>query len=316
MERTALILGTQLRYGLAPYRTLRSPLMTDISGKHIVSTAWLADNLANPDVVILDGSWHLPAEKRDPRAEYAAAHIPGARFFDIDKTADQASHLPHMLPAAASFAASMALLGVGEGDAVVVYDASAPGIMSAARVWWTLRTFGHDNVAVLDGGFKKWKAEGRPVTADAPLPRTQKVFPARLRPSLVRNLEDMKAIVTSRSSQIADARGAGRFAGRDPEPRPGLRSGHMPGAHNVPFNTLLQADGTLKPAAELRAAFQSAGIDITKPIVTSCGSGVTAAVLSLALAILGKAEHGLYDGSWSEWGQETLDTPVASEARS
>ncbi len=288
--------------------------MTDISGKHIVSTGWLADNLANPDVVILDGSWHLPAEKRDPRAEYVSGHIPGARFFDIDKTADQASHLPHMLPAAASFSASMSLLGIGDGDAVVVYDASAPGIMSAARVWWTLRAFGHDNVAVLDGGFKKWKAEGRAVSVDAPSVRTPKEFRAKLRAALVRNVDEMREIVTSRSSQIADARSVGRFAGRDPEPRPGLRSGHMPGARNVPFGALLTAEGTLRPAAELRAAFEGAGIDVDQPIVTSCGSGVTAAVLSLALAVLGRADNGLYDGSWSEWGQESLDTPVATGA--
>lgn len=283
-----------------------------VAGKHIVSTAWLAENLGKPHVVVLDSSWHLPAEKRDARDEYDIAHIPGARFFDIDAVSDHASPLPHMMPTAAEFAAKMTELGVGADDDVIVYDASAPGIMSAGRAWWMFRAFGHDRVAILDGGLKKWKAEGRPLSDEPPPLRQPKPIAACLRPELIRVLSDMRSIVAAGSSQIADARGPGRFAGRDPEPRPGLRSGHMPGARNVPFNTMLNTDGTLKSPAELRAAFAAAGIDIERPVVTSCGSGVSAAVLSLALAVLGKPDHGLYDGSWSEWGQKSLDTPVAT----
>ena len=288
--------------------------MPDISGKHIVSTEWLAANLSDPALVVLDGSWHLPAEKRDAKAEYASAHIPVARHFDLDDISDRTSPLPHMLPTPELFAAKMHELGIGEGDCVVVYDASAPGVMSAGRPWWMLRVFGHTNVAVLDGGLKKWKAEGRPLTAEQPAPRKPSPFQARLDRGLLCTLDDMRALVASGSSQIADARSAGRFQGRDPEPRPGLRSGHMPGARNVPFTTLLNADGTLKSRPELRAAFEAAGIDFNRPIATSCGSGVTAAVLSLALAVLGRADTRLYDGSWSEWGQASLDTTVATGA--
>jgi thiosulfate/3-mercaptopyruvate sulfurtransferase len=262
---------------------------------------------------VLDGSWHLPAEQRDPRAEYRAAHIPGARFFDIDAVSDATSPLPHMLPRPEAFAGHVRRLGVGNGDCVVAYDASKLGLMSAARVWWTFRAFGHDNVAVLDGGLRKWLAEGRPVTAELPPPREPGPFTLRPMPGLVRGLAEMRALVTSGNGQIADARGAGRFAGREPEPRPGLRSGHMPGARSVPFTTLLAADGTLQSPAELRCAFEAAGIDIAKPVVTSCGSGVTAAVLSLALAVLGRSDTGLYDGSWSEWGQAGLGTPVETD---
>ncbi len=288
--------------------------MQDLTGKYVVSTQWLADHRDASDVVILDGSWHLPAEKRDPRAEYAAGHIPGARFFDIDAMSDPASSLPHMLPSPEKFAAHMKDLGVGDGDCVVAYDASVQGLFSAARVWWTLRAFGHGNVAVLDGGFKKWRAEGRAVTADATPARMVREFGARPDRDLVRSLDQMRALVVAGNAQIADARSAGRFQGLEPEPRPGLRSGHIPGARNVPFATLLSADGTLKQPAGLRAAFERAGIDVTRPVVTSCGSGVTAAVLSLALAMLGSPVHGLYDGSWSEWGQASLDTAVATGA--
>jgi thiosulfate/3-mercaptopyruvate sulfurtransferase len=286
--------------------------MPDVTGKHIVSTDWLATHLGAPDLVVLDGSWHLPAEKRDAKAEFSAAHIPGARFFDIDTVSDKTSSLPHMMPSAEQFAVQMQALGVGEGDCVVVYDASAPGLMSGGRVWWMLRAFGHTNVAVLDGGLRKWKAEGRPLTADPAPPRSPRPLGARLDPRHVRTLDEMRALVAAGGAQIADARGPGRFEGREPEPRPGLRSGHMPGARNVPFSTLLKADGTLKPKAELARVFQEAGIDVTRPVVTSCGSGVSAAVLTLALAIIGRDDTGLYDGSWSEWGQEKLGTPVAT----
>ena len=288
--------------------------MPDLIGRHVVGTDWLAGNRGAPGLVVLDGSWHLPAEQRDPRAEYRAGHIPGAVFFDIDDISDETTALPHMLPSAAKFAQRMARLGVGDGDCIVVYDASAPGLMSAARVWWTLRAFGHDNVAVLDGGLKKWRAEGRPVTADPTPQRAAEAFTPRAGTVVVRSLADMRALVAAGSGQIADARGAGRFAGREPEPRPGLRSGHMPGARNVPFATLLAADGSLRPPAELRRIFEAAGLDLARPIVTSCGSGVTAAVLSLALAVLGRPDAGLYYGSWSEWGQEGLGTAVVTGA--
>lgn len=286
--------------------------MLDLSGKHIASSEWLASNLGAPGLVILDGSWHLPAEKRDPRAEFEAAHIPGASFFDIEAISDRTSPLPHMLPSPGQFKAGVEALGIGDGDCVVVYDASAPGLMSGARVWWMLRAFGHDNVAVLDGGLRKWKAEGRPLTAAPATPRPGRTFTPRPRAALVRSLQEMRAVSSGGHCQIVDARSAGRFQGRDPEPRLGLRSGHIPGARNLPFTTLLAADGTLKQKPELEAAFRAAGIDPARPVVTSCGSGVTAAVLSLALSILGQPVHGLYDGSWSEWGQSSLDTEVAT----
>lgn len=286
--------------------------MTDITGRHIVSTDWLAANLGAADLVVLDGSWHLPAEKRDAKAEYAAGHIPGALYLDIDEISDHASPLPHMMPSAAQFAQAMTRLGISNTTAVVVYDASKPGLMSAARGWWMLRAMGHDNVAVLDGGLRKWRAEGRALTAEPSKPGTGQHFNARLVQELMRDLAAMKTLVASGTAQIADARSPGRFRGAEPEPRPGLRSGHMPGARSVPFTTLLGDDGTLKPAAELRSVFTNAGIDLSRPVTTSCGSGVTAAVLSIALAITGQPNGGLYDGSWSEWGQASLDTEVAT----
>ncbi len=281
----------------------------------VVETGWLAEHLDAPDLVVLDGSWHLPTEKRDALAEYREAHIPGALFFDIDKLSDEKSTLPHMLPSTVKFASSMKQMGIGDGARIVVYDASAPGLMSAARVWWMFRAMGHQDVAVLNGGLKKWKAEARPLTAEPTAPRSPRHFTPRFNAALVRDLADMKAMVAGgHGSRIVDARSAGRFAGRDPEPRPGLRSGHMPGARSLPFNMLLQPDGRLKPAVELARAFEQAGVDLHKPLVTSCGSGVTAAVLSLALAVLGHPDTGLYDGSWSEWGQTGLGTEVATGA--
>lgn len=289
---------------------MASSAAPDLTGRHIVDTAWLASHLGAPGLVVLDSSWHLPAEKRDPKAEFAAGHIPGARYFDIDALSDHGSPLPHMLPTAEAFAAGMKELGIGPGDCVVAYDASAPGLMSAGRAWWMLRVFGHHNVALLDGGLKKWKAEGRPLTADPAPKRDAKPFVARLDQSLVRSLDQMRAIVSGRTAQVIDARGAGRFAGRDPEPRPGLDGGHMPGARNVPFNTLLRADGTLKSAEEIKRAFEAVGVDLAKPIVTSCGSGVSAAVLALGLALIGRQDAAIYDGSWSEWGQKSLGLPI------
>ena len=272
----------------------------------LVTTEWLAKELGAPDLRVLDGTWHMPQLKRDPRAEFAQAHIPGAAFFDIDAIADHSTTLPHMLPDAATFARAVGALGVGSGDRVVVYDVR--GVISAARVWWTLRAFGHDAVAVLDGGLRKWRAEGRPVETGAPAPAAR-AFKATARPELVRDLAAMRANIASRAAQVLDARSAGRFAGTEPEPRAGLRGGHIPGSLNLPYDSLYRADGTLKPPGELRAALQGAGLDLARAVVTTCGSGVTASVLALALYLVGRRDVAVYDGSWSEWGGRP-DTPV------
>jgi thiosulfate/3-mercaptopyruvate sulfurtransferase len=272
----------------------------------IVTTDWLAAHLRDPDLRVLDGTWHMPQLKRDPRAEFAQAHIPGAVFFDIDAIADHGTTLPHMLPTAAEFAAAVGALGVGSGDRVVVYDVR--GVVSAARVWWTFRAFGHDAVAVLDGGLRKWQAEGRPVESGQPKPAVR-AFTARLRPELVRDVEAMRANVTSRAAQVLDARSRGRFTGTEPEPRAGLRGGHIPGSLNLPYETLYRPDGTLKAPDEIRGAVTASGIDLGRPIVTTCGSGVTASVLALALHQLGRPDVAVYDGSWSEWGGRA-DTPI------
>src|SRR5215470_10829036 len=272
----------------------------------IVTTDWLAAHLGDPDLRVLDGTWHMPQLKRDPRAEFAQAHIPGAVFFDIDAIADHGTTLPHMLPTAAEFAAAVGALGIGNGDRVVVYDVR--GVVSAARVWWTFRAFGHDAVAVLDGGLRKWQAESRPVESGQPKPAAR-AFTARLRSELVRDVEAMRANVASRAAQVLDARSRGRFAGTEPEPRAGLRGGHIPGSFNLPYETLYRPDGTLKSPDELRGAVTASGLDLGRPIVTTCGSGVTASVLALALHQLGRPDVAVYDGSWSEWGGRA-DTPI------
>lgn len=272
----------------------------------VVTTEWLAKHLGAPDLRVLDGTWHMPQARRDARAEFEAAHIPGAMFFDIDAIADRTTSLPHMLPSAEEFAAAVGGLGIGSGDRIVVYDVR--GVVSAARVWWTFRVFGHDAVAVLDGGLRKWRAEGRPLERGGAAP-ARRAFTARLRPELVRDVEALRTNVVSRAFQVLDARSAGRFAGTEPEPRAGLRGGHIPGSVNLPYETLYQADGTLKPPDALRAAITEAGIDLDRPVVTSCGSGVTASVLALALYLVGRPDTAVYDGSWSEWGSRP-DTPV------
>lgn len=273
----------------------------------LVSTEWLARHLDAPDVRTVDASWYLPDAGRDPKAEYAEAHIPGAVYFDIDEIADAASDLPHMLPSPEKFASRVRELGLGDGNRIVVYDGA--GLFSAARVWWMFRVFGHDDVAVLDGGLPKWVAEGRPVEALAPMPR-ERHFTARMNTLMVRDIEQVRANIEGGREQVLDARSAERFAGRAPEPRKGLRGGHIPNSLNLPYGELLDpATGTMLPAEALAARIGAAGVDMSKPVVTTCGSGVTAAILYLGLHLLGHAELALYDGSWTEWGGRE-DTPV------
>ena len=276
--------------------------------KTLVSTEWLAKHLKDPDLRILDGSWFLPAEARDPKAEYDAAHIPGARFFDIDEISDGRSSLPHMVPPIEKFMSRMRAMGVGDGHQVVVYDGA--GIKSAPRVWWMFKLMGQENVAVLDGGLPKWVAEGRETEDMPPMPRDRHMT-VRFQNQLVRDVTQVSHASKLGSPQIVDARAAARFRGDVPEPREGLRAGHIPKSRNVPFLALLNDDQTLKSNDETRAIFEAAGVDLNKPIITSCGSGVTAAVLALALERLGHHEWALYDGSWSEWGMYPT-VPIAT----
>lgn len=276
----------------------------------LVSTAWLAERLGRDDVRILDGSWWLPAENRDPHAEYLEAHIPGAVFFDIDAIADHTVDLPHMLPTPEVFAQAAGRLGLSRDGAIVAYDTF--GVRAAARVWWTLKAMGFSNAFVLDGGLRAWRAEGRPVESGDVIPGPTTVTPD-FHPELVRSLDQVRAILDTSSAQVVDARGGARYRGEVPEPRAGLRSGHMPGASNVPFDMLLDHDGSLKPDGDIAAIFQGAGIDLSRPIVTTCGSGITASVLALALARLGRDDVAVYDGSWTEWAGRA-DTPVVTGA--
>jgi thiosulfate/3-mercaptopyruvate sulfurtransferase len=268
----------------------------------LIETEELARELNAPDFVILDASWHMPSEGRDAHVEYLAEHIPGALFFDIDEIADTKSPLPHMLPPPEKFSSRMRSMGIGDGSRIVVYDST--GLFSAARVWWMFRVMGVQDVSVLNGGLPKWKREGRPLESGEPAVRTPRHFTARRNADLIRDLSDMKALIKDRSAEIVDARSAERFAGKTPEPRPGLRSGHIPGAHNVPYSKLITKDGTLKRAPEVERLFEEAGVDLSKPLVTSCGSGITASVLALALSELGHRRTSVYDGSWSEWGAD------------
>lgn len=272
----------------------------------LIDTDWLAQHLHDPDVVVLDGTWHMPASGRDARAEFSAEHVPGARFFEIDAIADTSSDLPHMLPAPDAFREAVEGLGVRNDDLVVVYDTA--GLFSAARVWWTFRVFGHDRVAVLNGGLPKWKREGRPTEAGVSTTRVGRFTP-HFRPSLVRTLEEMQDNLQTKAEQVLDARGAGRFRAEEPEPRAGVRGGHIPGSMNLPYGAILEEDGTIRPPEALRAAFARAGIDLSRSVTTTCGSGITAALLALGLFLIGN-EAAVYDGSWSEWGSRA-DTPVA-----
>ena len=266
----------------------------------LVSTEWLAAHLEDPDLRVLDASWYMPAQNRDARAEYMAGHIPGARFFDIDEISDHRSALPHMAPPVEKFMSRLRAMGVGDGHQVVVYDGA--GLFSAARVWWLFKLMGKQDVAVLDGGLPKWRAEGRALEDMPPVLRERHMTVQR-QSHLVKDVSQVAAAVKLGDWQILDARSAERFRGDVPEPRPGLRAGHMPGALNLPFTQVLNPDATMKRGDALRAAFEGAGVDLARPVITTCGSGITAAVLSLGLEILGHRNHALYDGSWSEWGQ-------------
>ena len=273
---------------------------------YLVSTEWLAANLSQPDLRVVDATYYLPMQNKNARAEYDERHIPGAVFFDIDDIADKDTTLPHMLPAPEKFASRVRRMGIGDGNRIVVYDGT--GMMSAARVWWMFRIFGAKEVAVLDGGLPKWLSEGRPVDDNLPAPR-ERHFSARLDNTQVRNKTQMLANISSQREQTLDARASGRFNATEPELWPGRRAGHIPGAKNLPYTQLLKPDQTFHDGETLKAKFIAAGIDLKKPVVTSCGSGITASVLALGLGLIGHRDIAVYDGSWAEWGLPG-DTPV------
>jgi thiosulfate/3-mercaptopyruvate sulfurtransferase len=278
----------------------------------LVSTEWLAAHLGEPDLKIIDATFYLPHLGRDAAAEFARAHLPGAVFFDIEAIADHANPLPHMLPHAKAFADAVGALGIAAGDRVVAYGGK--GLIASARAWWMFRVFGHDRVAVLDGGSARWKHEGRALESGRPTPAPER-FSATFRPELVADLGRVRDNLERRDTQVVDARSRGRFAATEPELRPGLRGGHIPGSVSLPYNELFRGDDdAMLPAEQVAAAFARAGVEPTRPVVTTCGSGVSAAVLALGLYRLGRRDVAVYDGSWTEWGGRT-DTPVATGDR-
>ena len=267
--------------------------------KVLVSTDWLSSRLSDPEIRILDATWYLPNVDRDAKAEYDQSHIPNARFFDIDEVSDHRSDLPHMVPPVEKFMSKVRKLGVGDGHQIVIYDSH--GLFSAARVWWLFKVMGQKNVAVLDGGLPKWLREGRTVDSSSPLIRDRHMF-VKYHDEMIKDVTQVSSASKLGDFEVLDARSAGRFRGEEPEPRPGLRAGHIPGSKNIFYGDLLNEDGTLKSQDKLVAHFKAKAVNLDKPVITSCGSGVTAAIINLALDRIGKTDHALYDGSWTEWG--------------
>lgn len=277
----------------------------------LVSTEWLSQHMSAPDLRIVDASWYLPAENRHPKEEFQKAHIPGAIFFDIDDISDADNPLPHMIPSPEKFSSRLRKLGIGDGNRVVVYDGS--GIRSAARAWWLVRLFGHDDVTILDGGLPKWQAEGR-ATSDDPTHPKERHFTSRINSMMIREKIQVRKNMDTGKEQVLDARAKGRFEGSEPEPREGLRAGNIPGSLNLPFNQLLNKDGTLIDSDALKKAFDEAGVDRNKPVITTCGSGITACVLAFGLHMVGHRRVAVFDGSWTEWGLDH-DMPISSGAK-